>query len=133
MHSRPAGPRPWQSRSAAVLFAATAACSSLPPPSYPPHADHDLLVTYVVPADGRLAMPTSTATRVVWQLAAEPAPAGEEFAADGVRQWLFPAGAEVHVRCRCRLYREGDLPPDPATLFPGARSVRHSADAETRP
>ena len=91
------------------------------------------MVDYVVPADGRLAMPSSTPTRVLWQLVAEPVPAGEEFAADGARQWRFPAGTVVHVRCRCRLYREGEAPPDPAALFPGARAVRQSAGAATRP
>ena len=127
MHSRPAGPRPWLSRCSAALLAIAAACSSLPPPAFPPHLDHDLLVDYVVPANGRLAMPSSTATRVVWQLAAEPPPTSEQFGADGDRHWLFPAGTEVQVRCRCRLYREGEAPTDPVALFPGARSVRAAA------
>lgn len=106
-----------------------AACSSLPPPAYPPHVDHDLVAEFEVPANGCLAMPSSTATRVLWQLAAEPPPSAERFDAAGGRVWLYPAGTVVRVSCRCRLYAEGEAPPPPTVLFPGARSL-HAAVGE---
>lgn len=134
MHSRPAGQWPWRSQVAtAVVAIAHAACSSLPPPAYPPHADHALVAEFEVPASGFLTMPSSTATRVLWQLAAEPPPTAERFDAAGARVWLYPAGTVVRVTCRCRLYAEGEAPPPPSVLFPGARSLHFAGSERTAP
>lgn len=102
-----------------------AACSMLPPTGFPPYAEHDVVAEYVVPAAGRLSMPTSRPDLVVHELRAEPPPLGEAFGSAGERFWLFPPGAHVAVHCRCRAYADGrGHVPAAAELLPEAARLR---------
>ena len=95
-------------------------CSVLPPPSYPPYADHDVTAAFVVPDSGRLPVPSSRPGLVVHELRATPAPARESFEA-GQRCWHFAPGAHVDLHCRFRVYAEAGGPvPQPGTVLPGA-------------
>jgi hypothetical protein len=109
-----------------LLLLLLAACSTVPEASFPPFVDHAVAAEFVVPANGRLELPTSTALLVVHSLdLVPPAPAGaERFDGDGRRWFELTPGATVEVRCRCRAFAgvEG-RPPRALDLFPAALRV----------
>jgi len=108
---------------AAIAVAATA-CSSLPPPVRPPHHDHRVEAEFIVPANGRLALPTSSATLVLQQLELAPPPLREHV--DQTSRWFaYAPGTRVTVHARFRSYASGDdAPPGPAAVLPGAATLR---------
>ncbi|MBL8727791.1 MAG: hypothetical protein JNM25_05130 [Planctomycetes bacterium] len=100
------------------------ACSALPPAHYPTFADHRFAADFVVPEGGRLSVPATTTDLVVQELTATPPPQRELFGRDGERWFVYPAGAEVRVVCRCRSYAPHDGQPlSPAQVLPGARHL----------
>ncbi len=107
---------------ATLALAVAAACSVVPPASFPPHADHHVAADFVVPAAGRLLLPASTRELVVRELAVDPPPSAESFDANG-RWFLFPPGTAVHVRCRLRAYADaaGNVPTIGEILVGAAR------------
>jgi hypothetical protein len=107
-----------------LLPLAAAACSTLPPASYPPFVDHDVRAEYVVGDDGRLGFPVTTREFVVQSLRLEPAPLDEHFDAAGRRWFVYAGGTAVTARCRLRVYAlpDGSEPPL-AQLLPGAVAV----------
>jgi hypothetical protein len=101
------------------------ACSTVPPHQYPPFAEHDVQADFVVPADGRLSMPSSSRDLVLHELRSEPPPASEQLGASGERWWLFPQGTHVQVHCRFRAYAGRDgIVPGPDTVLPGSTALR---------
>jgi hypothetical protein len=101
-----------------------AACSALPPAHYPAFADHLFAADFVVPEGGHLSLPVTTTDLVVHELTATPAPQSEQFGSGGERWFVYPAGAEVHIVCRCRSYAPRDgRPLSPAQVLPGARHL----------
>jgi hypothetical protein len=107
----------------AAVLGTFAGCSSLPPPSYPPFADHAVTAQFVVPESGRLVLPSSRADLVVHELRATPAPAHESFDG-GERCWHFAPGAHVAVHCRFRAYAQASgQVPQPGSVLPGAVSI----------
>jgi hypothetical protein len=87
-------------------------CSTMPTGDYPPHCDHALLAECVVPADGWLPVPSSTADLVVRHLTSEPPALGERYDAAQQRYLAFPAGSRITLRCDLRCYAapHGQLP-----------------------
>jgi hypothetical protein len=113
--------RPRRLGAAALLLAA---CSTLPPASYPEFADHLVAAEFVVPEGGLLQLPVTTTDLVVLELTATPPPERERFGRGGERWLVYPAGTHVHVQCRCRSYAAPDgRPLSPAQLLPGARHI----------
>lgn len=104
---------------------ALGACSTLPPHEYPPFAEHNVQADFVVPADGRLSMPSSSRDLVLHELRSEPPPKSEQLGASGERWWLFPQGTHVQVHCRFRAYagRDGTV-PGPDLVLPGSIALR---------
>lgn len=104
---------------------ALGACSTVPPHQYPPFAEHDVHADFVVPADGRLSMPSSSRGLVLQELRSEPPPQGEQLGASGERWWLFPQGTRVQVHCRFRAYAGSDgRVPGPDLVLPGSIALR---------
>jgi hypothetical protein len=119
------GPRTSARAAMSVLIGALAACSSLPEPGFPAFADHHVDAEFVVPAEGRLRLPATTRALVVHELGLHPAPLQEQFDAAGGRWLVYPAGTNVHVRCRFRAYAgAGGSVPAAADVLVGARSIR---------
>lgn len=108
----------------AILAIAATACSVLPPPVRPPHRDHRIEAEFVVPANGRLVLPTSSALLVIHELSLAPPPAREHV--DATSRWFaYAPGTHVTVHTRFRAYASGDgPPPEPAAVLPGATTVR---------
>ncbi len=116
---------PHAALAAALAAAALAACSTVPVAGYPPFGEHHVAAEFVVPADGRLRVPASSASVLVQELRCEPRPRGEQFGAGGERWLLYPAGTAVRVRGRFRVYARADGHlPGAAELLPGASVVR---------
>jgi hypothetical protein len=109
----------------AVAAAATlAACSVLPPASYPAFVDHAVAAEFVVPDGGRLRLPATTADLVVLELRAAPPPQRELFGRDGERWFVYPAGTSVRVCCRFRSYAAaGAAPLTPGAVLPDAHRI----------
>lgn len=79
---------------------------------------------YIAPADGRIRVPASAAELTVQTLCCEPLPLREEFAADGQRWVVFPAGIAVRIEARLRCHAHGDQPPTALPfLLPGAHTI----------
>lgn len=113
----------WRAAAGALLLAAVA-CSTLPPASYPPFAEHRVAADFVVPASGLLRLPATTRDLIVQELDAEPRPQREQFGQDGERFLVYPAGTAVRVRCRFRSYGELDRAPEtPAQVLPAATHI----------
>ena len=115
----------WRWRlSTLALSALVAACSNLPLAQRPPFVDHAVIASYLVPADGRIALPHSDRAVLVQELRSTPPPLREEFDPAGRRWFVFTAGSEITVFARLRCHADGDRPPAPlASLLPGARDV----------
>lgn len=106
------------------LLSAITACSTVPV-ARPPRADaRSVEADFWTPPDGRIPVPSSSPTLVVFELSAEPPARGEEFR-DGQRYLRVEPGIAVTVRCRYRAYadEEGRIAA-PEVLFPTARTIR---------
>lgn len=115
-------------RLAAALWCTVllAGCSTLPDSRFPDFAEHHVAAEFVVPAAGRLRLPSSTRSLVVQELSLDPTPEAEMFDAQGERWLVYPAGTAVHVRCRFRAYAQnGGRVPSPAEVLVGARDIRN--------
>ena len=115
-------------RLAAALWGTVllAGCSTLPDSRFPDFAEHHVAAKFVVPAAGRLRLPSSTRSLVVQELSLDPTPQAEMFDAHGERWLVYPAGTAVHVRCRFRAYaHDGGKVPSPAEVLVGARDIRN--------
>lgn len=109
---------------AAVAASCLAACSTLPEPSLPAYRDHDVAAEYVVPANGRLPLPTSDSELLVQEFSLQPPPLAEHFR-DTARWFTYAPGTRVSVRGRFRTYAApGAHPKDAATVLVGAEHVR---------
>ena len=84
-------------------------------------ADHHVRAEFVVPADGRLALPTSGASLLVHGLELAPPPLAEEFA-NAQRWFVYAPGARVTLRARFRAF--GPQAQNSAQALPGALHVR---------
>jgi hypothetical protein len=106
-----------------LVIAATTAfagCSSLPPTTRPPFADHDVELRYVVPPDGCLFLPVTAGDVVLQRLTIEPAPLGERSWSGG-RQLRFTPGTAVTVCATLRSYGSDQRAPRSVSeLFPGS-------------
>ena len=88
----------------AAAFAVLTACSALPEASLPPFADHRVDAEYIVPASGRLRVPSSGSELLVHELAWSPTPL-REVVVDGTdRYFLFEPGQMVTLRTRLRVF-----------------------------
>jgi len=115
---------PRAARAAVAAAVLLASCSVLPDASYPPFHDHHLAADFVVPADGRLRMPSSSPSLTIRELHFEPAPQGERFGRGGERWLLYAPGTAVRVHGRFRAYAGADgRLPGAAELLPGATRV----------
>ena len=115
-------------RSTAALWCTVllAGCSTLPDSRFPDFAEHHVAADFVVPAAGRLRLPSSTRSLVVQELSLDPTPEAELFDAQGERWLVYPAGTAVRVRCRFRAYApNGGKVPGPAEVLIGARAIRN--------
>src|SRR5687767_15062274 len=109
--SRPTRPtRPLAATLALAASFAVAACSTLPPAALPAHADHHVAAQFIVPANGRLALPTSSPALLVQQLELDPPPRGEHFR-DAVRWFDYAPGTRVEVRTRFRTWAANGAGP----------------------
>ena len=115
---------------AAWALASTASlggCSQLPIEPATGHCDHDVVAEFVVPADGRLAVPSSGARLRIDALELSPAPVGERFD-DGGRWFPYAPGTRVAVRMRFRAFAvDGEPPCSPERALPGALRVQPAA------
>ena len=127
-----AGPRRNAARGVAAAFAWLAACSALPEPHFPSHAEHDVEAEFVIASDGRLVLPQSSRDLVVHELRLDPPPLNVRFD-DGERWFAYEPGTRVVVRSRFRTYGSGGLPPALASdALPGAVRVRAAAVLRAR-
>ena len=109
----------------APLWFLLANCSTLPDSRFPDFEEHHVAAEFLVPAAGRLRLPSSTRSLVVQELLLDPTPRAEMFDAHGERWLVYPAGTAVHVRCRFRAYsHDGGRVPSPAEVMAGARDIR---------
>jgi hypothetical protein len=106
---------------AAVVAALAAGCSSLPPVTMGTFRDHAVRADFVVPADGRLFLPTSGPTLTIHELVLTPAPLDEQFAS-AERWFVYPPGTRVVVRARFRSF--GAYAHDPTHVLRDAEHVR---------
>lgn len=112
---------------ALAAIAALAACSHLPIEPAHGHRDHDVVAEFVVPADGRLGLPTSDRRLRIDALELSPPPARERFD-DGGRWFPYAPGSRVAVRMRFRAFAvDGEPPCPPERALPGALRVRAAA------
>ncbi len=104
------------------------ACSQLPIEPLTGHRDHDVVAEFDVPADGRVTLPASDASRRIDHIAWTPAPLAESFVA-GARSFVFAPGARVQARLRFRTFAAGGgEAATAAAALPNAVAVR-AADA----
>ena len=109
---------------ALTAIAAMAACSHLPIEAAHGHRDHEIVAEFVVPADGRLGLPTSDRSLRIDALELSPAPTGERFDAGG-RWFPYAPGTRVAVRMRFRAFAgDGAAPCPRERALPGALRVR---------
>ncbi|MBL9079997.1 MAG: hypothetical protein JNL08_21070 [Planctomycetes bacterium] len=105
------------------LLAATA-CSTLPEARFPAFREHVVAAEFVVPGDGRLPLPATTAALIVHDLGAVPPPTAERFGPAGERWLLYEPGTRVRVHCHYRSYAPpGGRPLRPDEVLPGADLV----------
>ena len=99
-----------------------AACSALPPATFPEFQDHHVAAEFVVPPDGCLHLPATTRALVVRELALEPLPMREQFAA-GSRWFVYPAGTAVRAELRLRAYVQNGRVPLLHEILRDARRI----------
>lgn len=112
-----------------ALLWACPSCSVLPPRTFPPADEREVVVHYELTRGGPAAVrvPASGDDVTVLWLETEPAGLRESF--DGGVRRLHLDGPELVIRCRYRAY--GRLSPEagqralpePEQLFPGATSI----------
>lgn len=79
----------------------------MPEPSYPAHADHRFRASFLIGAEGRLPLLSTTKDVVVRELQLDPEPTTERFSPDG-RWFVYPPGTTVKVRGALRVYQAAD-------------------------
>lgn len=112
---------------AVLLTSLLVGCSALPERGHPPFADSIVHATFVVPADGRLPLPTTTTDFVVRRLELTPTADGERYDRDGTRWFHYRPGVEVQATL---LWRQYGTPTERRTarqLLPTARDVHEVA------
>ena len=107
-----------------LLIGMLAGCSTLPPTQYPPFVEHAVRATFVVAADGRLALPTTTNDFVMQQLTLSPPALREEFDRDGSRWFCYPAGTQVQAELRWRQYAPVAEQRTPQQALPHAHALQ---------
>lgn len=101
-----------------------AACSNLPPKSYPGFIEQDVEASFVVGEDGRVTFPATTDDFVVHRLELVPPALGERFGAAGERWFVYAPGTAVTLRAWMRTYDDG---PSGKSLDAALRAAHHVA------